>query len=526
MNEESSETPLSFLIDPESIAKQIRADLKANKDLVMRAQATNKSKLVALVEIDWYRDLMRWIVAQDEDLPGQIPNHKLCKDGKLETSLKLGKDFVAVSPEGWDVLVRNFKGGPKILRNFVLNPKNKKPCILTDPVQIEIIYNGKTYRKHVDRKWNVGPIKKLLCKTLEIEPNDYAFFDSKKETELDKESDVATIMGELPGPWNLMLTEAAMNKPPSGIDISSHEAANMHLFDAEVAFSFLSIPLYSFFYINRLRDLIFNPDLQSMISKVSTSNNVGKATAIIRKMFRELIQEGDEKINTDIYFTFLFRTYEEFQNDDTRSITQSITAILSLLHNDTIREDSTSPISDIFTGMFHSTLECESCHEFTDLTEDFDIISVPIPTSLDDVSLEDCIANFSLPEEMPLIERRKCQKCGKAAPLMRYRTIKKIGDVLIINIKRFLVGGIFEKKVSTYVKFPFVLKSASFASETNDTLVLKSVIFHKGELESTEYAVAVNTKDGWIYISTSGACKIDSSELLNPEALVLFYEKA
>jgi len=517
--------PLTFLVDPESVAKQIRDDLKANKDLLARSKARNKAKLVALVEIQWYMNLMQWLMSQNENHPGPISNHKLYKDGKLETSKKLGQDFVAISIEGWEILMKYFKGGPKVLRNLVLNPKTQKPCILTNPIQIEIVFNEKTYRKHVDESWKVGPIKKLLCKTLEINHNDFVFLDSKKETKIYKDKRISDVIRENPGAWNLVLTEAAQNKPPTGITLDGHEPAEVRLFNSDVVFSFLTIPLYSFFYIDIMRELMFNPELHNMISKVNTGTNVGKAAAIIRKIFRELNEESKDQIDPDVYFTFICRAYDEFQNDDTRSVTQAIHAILTLLHNDTIKEDATSPISEIFGGEFHITLECEVCHEFTDKVEKFKLVSVPIPNSPDDVCLDDCIASFSLPEEVPVLERGKCQNCCKLSPSTRYKTIRKIGNALIVYIRRFLIGGIFEKKITTFVKFPFELKSAAFVSEIDDTFVLKSVIFHKGEIESAEYTVAVNTKDGWIYIDSHGACKIDPEELINPEALILFYEK-
>ena len=526
MNDDTS-TPLTFLVDPESLSKQVKSEIRANKDLIQHTQATNKAKLVALIELEWYRDLIFWASSTDIEMPGPIPNHKLCTDGKLESSKKLGQDFTVISLEGWELLVKKFKGGPKILRNYVLNPKNNKPCILTNPVQIEIIFNGKAYKKHVDDSWTVGPIKRLLCKTLEIEPGDYVFLDSTNTTEIDKDSKVADILRSSPGAWNLVLTEEAQNKPPAVITIDGRQPASFHKLQCDSIYSFLTMPLFSLFSLEKFKNLMFNPDLPSIINKNNPNSSGGRATAVVRKMIREINKKNEEPLSTEIYNKFMCRRFPNFQSDDNHNVSASISAILDSLHQDMLSEDQSSPISKLFLIDVHGTKECDVCHNFTDVNESVDSLFLPIPHAEKalDVRLEDCIARYSMPETLPVSEYKKCSKCGKQGPFMLYKSVRNISDVLILNLNRFTANSLFETKNNTFVTFPFELKSAAFASQSDAIYHLKSVIYHKGDIDSHIYEVAFKVDDKWLYMTTSGVIEVNKDELVNPEALVLFYEK-
>ena len=530
MNEELEKTPLKFLVDPESVAKQIKSEIRANKEIIQHAQATNKAKLVALIELEWYKDLIFWASSGDIDMPGQIPNYKLCTDGKLDDSKKLGQDFTVLCLEGWDFLVKKFKGGPKILRNYVLNPKTNKPCILTNPVQIEILFEGKSYKKHVDGNWTAGPIKKLLCKTLELDPADFVFLDSSEKIELNKNDKVTDILNSAPGAWHLVLTEEAQNKPPASIKLEGHEPAEFHKLETDSLYSFLSMPLVSLYSLDRFKALMFDPNLQNMINKENQNSSGGRATAIVRKVMREFKAENQDPVSTEVFIKFMCRRFPNFQSDDIHNISISISAILNSLHEDMIDDEGNSPISHMFIVDVHGTKECDNCHGFVDVNEHVDTLVLPIPdgsANALDIRLEDCIARYAMPEVIPIAEFNKCAKCGKQGPFMLYKSVRSISDIVILTLNRFVANHLFETKDTSFVRFPFELKSAAFASESDATYVLKSIIFHKGDIESHVYEVALRLEnDEWIYFTANGVCKVAKEELVNPEAFVLFYEKA
>ncbi|EAX99187.1 Clan CA, family C19, ubiquitin hydrolase-like cysteine peptidase [Trichomonas vaginalis G3] len=521
-----SELSLSYLVDPAEVEKQARSMLRAKKDLFTRLNASHQPQLVALVEAEWFKSFVFWLNSPDIDYPGPIPNHKLCKNGKLENSKQFGVDYAVVTLDGWNILIKVFQGGPKITRNYVLNPKSNKPTILIDQIPIEIEFQGKTFRKHVEGNWKVGPIKKLLCKKLDIPNQDYTLFDPSCQEEISNSSKISEVITTKAGLWHLVITEEATKRPPQIIKMENHKTSTFHSLSYDVGFGHICLPVLCLYSLHKVRELMFDPELPKFINKSDPTSSGGRTTALVRKIFRDLAKPTDERVSFDAFVNFVYRRFEEFAlTSDVRFAEHGVSLIINALHKDLLHEED-SKISDLLFVETHGSLECESCHQFTDFGEFVDMLTVPIPKQTDDTRLEDCIASFALPTEYSGADKMKCPKCGKLSNMTKFQTVQSARDVMIINLQRVTVEGILENKNTTFVRFPFELKSAAFVSTTDAVYCLTAVIFHQGDVESGQYKAAIRLPDdSWIYADNTATVVINKNEIVNPDASILFYEK-
>lgn len=521
-----SEISLSYLVDPAEVEKQARSMLRAKKDCFTRLNATHQPQLVAIVEAEWFKNFVFWLNSPEIDYPGPIPNHKLYKETKFDTTKQFGVDYAVVTQEGWNILIKVFQGGPKILRNYVLNPKTNKPCILIDSIPIEIEFQGKTFKKHVEGSWKIGPLKKLLCKKLDIPNQDYTLYDPSGTEEISNSSKINEVIPSKAGLWHLQITEEATKRPPTIIKMETHKTSTFHSLSYDIGFGHICLPVLCLYSLSKFRELMFDPDLPKFINKSDPSSSGGRTTALVRKIFRDLTKPGDEKVSFDAFVNFIYRRFEEFAlTSDVRFAEHGVSLIVNALHKDLLNDEK-SKISEMMFIEVHGSLECENCHQFTDYSEYVDMLSLPIPKQADDVRLEDCIANFALPVDLKQNDRKKCTKCQKLSEMQRLQAVQATKDVLIINLDRITVEGILESKNSTFVRFPFELKSAAFVSRTDATYQLTAVIFHQGDVENGQYKAAIRLPDdSWIYADNSATVVINKNEVVNPDASILFYER-
>lgn len=104
--------------------------------------------------------------------------------------------------------------------------------------------------------------------------------------------------------------------------------------------------------------------------------------------------------------------------------------------------------NDIFKGSIANETKCLSCETITSKEESFLDLSVDIPPGESSYSLTHSLNNFSKLERLTHQNKFYCNKCSSLQEATKTIKIKKIPEVLVINLKRFK----YDEKVDRMVK--------------------------------------------------------------------------
>ncbi|XP_052738697.1 ubiquitin carboxyl-terminal hydrolase 37 isoform X1 [Bicyclus anynana] len=142
-----------------------------------------------------------------------------------------------------------------------------------------------------------------------------------------------------------------------------------------------------------------------------------------------------------------------------------------------------SRVGDIFVGQLKSTLRCTHCHHDSVTFDPFWDLSLPIPSRTGNLKLTQCLQHFVREEELDGDEKPTCSKCGVRRKCLKWFTVQKFPQVLVLHLKRFSPTERFRGKLSVVVEFPLsALDMSPFAAApTHATYNLYAVSNHSGE---------------------------------------------
>lgn len=192
-----------------------------------------------------------------------------------------------------------------------------------------------------------------------------------------------------------------------------------------------------------------------------------------------------------------------------------------------------SRIGDIFVGQLKSTLRCTHCRHDSVTFDPFWDLSLPIPSRTGNLKLQQCLQHFVREEELDGDEKPTCSKCGVRRKCLKWFTVQKFPQVLVLHLKRFSPTERFRGKLSVVVEFPLTgLDMSPLAASTTAppaaTYNLYAVSNHSGTTYSghyTAYCKHPYTGD-WHEYNDSRVSTISPRDVVSAEAYVLFYELA
>ncbi|KAL0858943.1 hypothetical protein ABMA27_011363 [Loxostege sticticalis] len=190
-----------------------------------------------------------------------------------------------------------------------------------------------------------------------------------------------------------------------------------------------------------------------------------------------------------------------------------------------------SRVSDIFVGQLKSTLRCTHCGHDSVTFDPFWDLSLPIPARTGALRLQQCLQHFTREEEMDGDEKPTCSKCGVRRKCLKWFTVHKFPQVLVLHLKRFSPTERFRGKLSVLVEFPLTgLDMSPYAATRGAQAVynLYAVSNHSGTTYSghyTAYCKHPYTGD-WHEYNDSRVSPINQRNVVSSEAYVLFYELA
>lgn len=197
-------------------------------------------------------------------------------------------------------------------------------------------------------------------------------------------------------------------------------------------------------------------------------------------------------------------------------------------------EKKYSAITDLFTGVYYSSIKCHECNNVSYKFELFTTLSVSIPEN--DTTLEQCLKMFSDGELMCSDNKYNCEICNKKVNATRNIYIWEVPEMLIIHLKRFRHFGSIETKIDSNITFPktgLTLKDNESAYKKVDQHVfdLYAVSKHSGNVGFGHYTATcmnpLNKK--WYRFDDSHVLHIPDEnidkEIMNNTAYILFYQK-
>lgn len=190
-----------------------------------------------------------------------------------------------------------------------------------------------------------------------------------------------------------------------------------------------------------------------------------------------------------------------------------------------------SIISDLFEGIFMSTLTCNFCKGQSNTFEVFNCLSLPIPSE-SRCQLRDCLSHFSNPEKIEAAW--ECPRCKQKREAEKKIVICKLPKILIIHLKRFSLDGRWRQKLQTTVDFPLsdlsvdctnVLPQSAYGSPTSKcTYNLYAVVNHYGHLDGGHYTAFCKLENHrWYSFDDSNVSEMRDTEVCSQAAYILFY---
>lgn len=190
-----------------------------------------------------------------------------------------------------------------------------------------------------------------------------------------------------------------------------------------------------------------------------------------------------------------------------------------------------SIISDLFEGIFMSTLTCTVCMGQSNTFEVFNCLSLPIPSQTR-CHVRECLSHFSNPERIDAAW--ECPRCKQKREADKKIVICKLPKILIIHLKRFSLDGRWRQKLQTTVDFPLrdlsvdstnvLPQSAYGSSPPKNTYNLYAVVNHYGHLDGGHYTAFCKLENQrWYKFDDSNVFEMQDTDVCGQAAYILFY---
>ena len=204
-----------------------------------------------------------------------------------------------------------------------------------------------------------------------------------------------------------------------------------------------------------------------------------------------------------------------------------------------INKEGCSMITELFTGLYYSRIECLNCNQISDTFEPFTMLTLEIPHG-DSITLEECLEKFSKEELMTGNEKYNCLNCKKKTDAKKTIYIWEAPAILIIHLKRFkneYVTANYSRqiKINSTVKFPLknlsLDKNYSNIHKSYNKYDLCAISEHMGTLQSGHYIAHAKNKinNKWYKFDDSTIYHVPDvdveKEIVTNKAYILFYSR-
>ncbi|KAK4664493.1 uncharacterized protein QC763_506030 [Podospora pseudopauciseta] len=252
-----------------------------------------------------------------------------------------------------------------------------------------------------------------------------------------------------------------------------------------------------------------------------------------RKAFENLVTTKEQDAHE--FFQFLAEELHERNGDGKKPEIGSEHSCNCIIHQ-------------TFYGKLQTQTTCQNCQGVTNQVQSFLDLSLPLENLTQKkggkkllggkgtMTLQEC-----LDEEYVKLDKceYRCNGCNSTQQARRQTSIKRLPNVLSIQLKRFeYKQGRHERaaKIDTPVQFPLQLNMLPYTTvgrsgDTKDsyelarqcTYDLLSVVVHVGEIDTGHYVSYCRVGDQWFAFNDHKVEVAQKSDVLNAKAYLLFY---
>ena len=194
-----------------------------------------------------------------------------------------------------------------------------------------------------------------------------------------------------------------------------------------------------------------------------------------------------------------------------------------------------SIIVDLFQGQLRSTLVCLHCSHRRVKFDPFMYLSLPVPSSKSgNISLDDCLREFTTEEKLTGDERWYCSKCKEFRDATKKFDLWKLPPILLVCLKRFEYTEYGSRqKIDKVVDFPVdkhwsLKKHVKSPQRESPVYSLYAVSNHHGDCSGGHYTAFCKDQNSpqWYLFNDSQYSEVSSSDDVNSSAAyVLMYQK-
>lgn len=262
---------------------------------------------------------------------------------------------------------------------------------------------------------------------------------------------------------------------------------------------------------------------------IESSSKEIDSYAQIKKKFNKLMNSQGITDDDRIRYKEEFLKY---QNDNLKEMA----IYKAVMYWNNFLKKNHSVIIDIFTGLAMTETKCFGCNFVNFKFDPFNIISLPIPISTEETTLDYCLSKyFTTGEHLKDDNKYQCENCPEKQEAITKSYIWHSPARLIIQLKRFSFAGRMSQRINTIVKFPFEnLDLSKYVSEhKNQKSIydLYAIIRHSGGVGFGHYvSYAKNSiNEEWYLFDDQNVVHIDHGKIekivSDSGPYVLFYKK-
>lgn len=190
-------------------------------------------------------------------------------------------------------------------------------------------------------------------------------------------------------------------------------------------------------------------------------------------------------------------------------------------------EKKYSEIIPLFYGQLNSKIICKCGHN-TERYDPFNILQCEIPTTQNEISLDNCLDLFFNNED---ISDYRCDSCSNKKSSNKKILIKRTPNHLIIQLKRFIFHNGKYVKYSNKINCPLNLDIDKYVNNDDEYKKTKyelyGIVNHIGSMSGGHYYAFCKTRSKkWVCLNDASVIPLrDESKIITQNAYLLFYKK-
>lgn len=205
-------------------------------------------------------------------------------------------------------------------------------------------------------------------------------------------------------------------------------------------------------------------------------------------------------------------------------------------HNDWISyyKNKESHILNVFGGQLRTEILCANCKHISLRFDPILGIDLSLPVDQSQNNIEQCFDQFMAVEQLNSDNLYSCEQCHQKTQAYKQQTLWKLPKYLIIKLNRFSQsidhGRVKFNKIDKYIQYPVehldISKYCSCGGQ-NTVYNLSSVCCHMGSMmcgHYYSYCYSVINHE-WIRYDDSRITHVNPSDVISPNAYILFYQQ-